>query len=119
MNTYYVYIMASKKNGVLYIGVTNNLLRRVYEHKHNLLDGFTKIFNVHKLVHFEQTEDIYAAIQREKRMKTWKREWKIKLIEESNPEWNDLYYEYGGKEIDELMSDPAALLTSMPYLMKK
>lgn len=111
MYYYYVYIMASKKNGVLYIGVTNNLMRRVYEHRNNLCEGFTKRFNVHKLVHFEQTEDIHAAIQREKQLKRWKREWKIKLIEDSNPEWNDLYYEYGGSEVDKVLSDSGFLLS--------
>jgi putative endonuclease len=97
--------MASKKDGVLYIGVTNNLLRRVYEHKHNLCEGFTRAYNVHKLVHFEQTEDVNAAIQREKQLKTWNREWKINLIEKDNPDWNDLYYKYGGKEADKVLSE--------------
>ncbi len=119
MYYYYVYILASKKNGVLYTGVTNNLIRRVYEHKHNLCKGFTRMYNVHKLVHFEQTDDIYAAIQREKQLKKWKREWKIILIEESNKEWKDLYYEFGGKEFDEAMSETGAVLEAMPHLMKE
>ena len=119
MYYYYVYILASKKNGVLYTGVTNNLLRRVYEHKHNLCSGFTREYNVHKLVHFEQTDDIYAAIQREKQLKRWKREWKVKLIEETNKDWNDLYYEFGGKEFDETMSERGAILEAMPHLMKE
>ena len=88
---YYVYILASKKNGTLYIGVTNNLKRRVYEHRENLIEGFTKKYGVHKLVHFESTEDVRVAIQREKRLKKWKRKWKIVLIEKENPEWRDLF----------------------------
>ena len=93
MNTYYVYIMASKKNGTLYIGVTNNLIKRVYEHKNDLFDGFTKKYGVHKLVYFEETNDIHSAIYREKRLKKWKRRWKIDLIKKINPNWKDLYDE--------------------------
>ena len=88
---YYIYIMASKRNGTLYIGVTNNLLKRVYEHKNDLVEGFTKKYGVHRLVYYEQTEDVKSAIQREKRLKKWKREWKIDLIEQMNPDWVDLY----------------------------
>jgi len=88
---YYVYIMASQKNGTLYVGVTNDLVRRVYEHKNNLTDGFTKQYAVHTLVWFESTESIEAAITREKQLKNWKREWKIALFEPTNPDWNDLY----------------------------
>jgi putative endonuclease len=98
--TYYVYILASKKNGTLYIGVTNDLLRRVYEHKHNLKKGFSSAYDVHKLVYFEQTDDINAAIDREKQLKKWNRDWKLKLIEDMNPKWKDLYYEYGGKDFE-------------------
>jgi putative endonuclease len=94
--TFYVYIMASKRNGVIYIGITNNLVRRVYEHKHDLADGFTKRYKVHKLVYFECTESSLAAITREKQLKKWNRRWKIELIEEMNPEWNDLYSEMQG-----------------------
>jgi putative endonuclease len=90
---YYVYILASKKNGTLYIGVTDNLIKRVYEHKNNLVKGFTQKYNVHNLVYYEEYENIYEAITREKRMKKWKREWKIDLIEKLNPEWKDLYDE--------------------------
>ena len=90
MKNYYVYILASKRNGTLYTGVTNNLSRRTYEHKESLVDGFTKKYNVKILVHYEQTNDIGSAIAREKCIKRWKREWKIKLIEEDNPEWKDL-----------------------------
>jgi len=90
-NTYYVYILTNKKNGTLYIGMTNNLLRRMYEHKHNLVSGFTSKYNIHQLVYFEQTEDILSALQREKQLKKWNRSWKIKLIESNNPNWIDLY----------------------------
>ena len=88
--TYYVYILASKRNGTLYIGVTNNLERRMYEHKNKLIGGFAKKYNVDKLVHYEVTNDIRVAIQREKRLKKWYRKWKIELIEKENPEWKDL-----------------------------
>lgn len=97
-NTYHVYILASKKNGVLYIGVTNNILRRVYEHKKKYIKGFTNKYFVDKLVYFEETDSIHAAIQREKQLKKWYRKWKIELIESFNPEWKDLYYDYGGLE---------------------
>ncbi len=88
---YYVYILASKKNGTLYIGVTSDLVKRYYEHKHDLIDGFTKQYKVHNLVYFEITESIGSAISREKNLKKWNREWKIRLIEKGNPEWRDLY----------------------------
>ena len=91
MRTYYVYMMANTHNNVLYIGVTNNLIRRVYEHKNNLIDGFTKKYNCHKLVWFQQTNDVIAAITQEKRMKKWKREYKENVIRDMNPEWKDLY----------------------------
>ena len=91
MNTYYVYILASKKNGVLYTGVTNNLVKRIYEHKENLIKGFTQKYFVHKLVYFEPTYNIESAITREKQIKNWRRQWKIELIEEQNPNWEDLY----------------------------
>ena len=89
-NTYYVYILASRRNGTLYIGVTNDLERRLYEHKNNLIDGFTKRYRVHHLVHFESANDVHAALQREKQLKRWARKWKIELIEKANPEWRDL-----------------------------
>ncbi len=91
MNQYFVYILASKKNGTLYISVTNDLLRRVYEYKGGLIDGFTKKYNVNKLVYYEIHKDIYEAIKREKAMKKWLRKWKIDLIENTNPDWKDLY----------------------------
>ncbi|MBO5050611.1 MAG: GIY-YIG nuclease family protein [Clostridia bacterium] len=87
---YYVYILSNWNHRVLYIGVTNDLKRRLYEHKNGLVDGFTKRYNVHKLVYFDATSDVYAAITREKQLKGWKRERKIKLIEEKNPKWDDL-----------------------------
>jgi putative endonuclease len=89
--TYYVYITASKKNGTLYIGVTSSLKKRIYEHKNGLIDGFTKKYKVDKLVYFEMTNDVNGAIQREKQMKKWRRDWKINLIEKENPCWKDLY----------------------------
>ena len=90
MNSY-LYILASSKNGTLYIGVTADLAKRVYEHKNSLVSGFTSKYDVHKLVHYEMFEDIESAILREKQMKKWERIWKIKLIEENNPTWKDLY----------------------------
>jgi putative endonuclease len=89
-----VYILASKKHWVLYVWVTNNLMRRVYEHKNGLVEGFTKKYHVKKLVYYEQTESIEAAIQREKQLKYWKRDWKIRLIESLNPDRNDLYMDF-------------------------
>ena len=91
MLQYYVYIMASAKNGTLYTGVTNDLVRRVHEHKHGLMKGFTSRYSVHRLVYFEAFDDIAWAIQREKNIKHWRRDWKVALIEGSNPEWIDLY----------------------------
>jgi len=91
MNTYFVYILASKKNGTLYVGVTNNLLKRIYEHKHNKILGFTSQYGVHKLVYYENCSEITIAIQREKQIKKWNRIWKIRLIEEHNVMWEDLY----------------------------
>ena len=82
--------MASKKNGTLYTGLTNNLKRRVFQHKTNALEGFTKRYQVHRLVYFERFGDINAAIRREKRIKAWKRRWKIEMIEKCNPNWADL-----------------------------
>lgn len=83
--------MASKKDGVLYVGVTDNLTRRVYEHKNCLVDGFTSKYFVKKLVYYEQTNDSMVAIIKERQIKKWKREWKVELIEKLNPKWNDLY----------------------------
>lgn len=88
---YYVYIMASQKNGTLYIGMTSDLLNRVYQHKTEEVKGFTKKYKVHLLVYYEQTSDVNSAIAREKQLKAWKRNWKIDLIEKKNPDWKDLY----------------------------
>ncbi len=91
--TYYVYILASKKNGVLYIGVTSNLKKRVNEHRKGVHDGFTKKYLVNRLVYFETHSDVRNAITREKQLKKWNRQWKINLLEKSNPEWRDLVME--------------------------
>ena len=96
MNTYYVYIMASSNNRTLYIGMTNNLIRRVYEHRNGLIDGFTKKYNCHKLVWFQETNSIESAITKEKQMKNWIRQYKENVINEMNPEWKDLYDEILG-----------------------
>jgi len=88
---YYVYILASKKNGTLYTGVTNNLIRRAREHKSKIIKGFTQKYNVDLLVYYEVYGSIGAAIYREKCIKKWNREWKLKLIEKENPNWKDLY----------------------------
>ena len=86
-----LYIMASKRNGTLYIGVTSDLPTRVWQHKNNLVPGFTQKYRVHTLAYVEQHESMQSAIQREKQMKKWNRQWKLKLIEEQNPNWRDLY----------------------------
>jgi len=88
-----VYILASRRNGTLYIGVTSNLKRRVNEHKTEIVKGFTSKYNVKHLVYYECTEDIQSALAREKAMKKWNRKWKLNLIESVNPEWRDLYAE--------------------------
>ena len=88
---YYVYILASRPNGTIYVGVTNDVIRRVYEHKQGLADGFTKRYGVNTLVHFEAYDDVNRAMQREQNIKHWKRDWKIALIERQNPDWHDLY----------------------------
>ncbi len=87
----YIYIMTNKTNSTLYIGVTSGLIKRVYEHKNALVDGFTKRYNLKKLVFYEIYDDINSAITREKQLKAWKREWKVELIESQNRDWNDLY----------------------------
>ena len=91
---YFVYILANWDDSVLYIGVTGNLERRLYEHKHSLVEGFTKKYNVHKLVYFECTSDVYSAISREKQLKKWSRTKKNQLIERMNPTWTDLSEEW-------------------------
>ena len=86
-----VYILASKRNGTLYIGVTSDLVKRIWEHKNQLVEGFTKKYHVQQLVYFEQHQDMLSAITREKQLKKWNRAWKIALIEEGNPDWRDLW----------------------------
>ena len=86
-----VYILSSKRNGTLYVGVTSDLAKRVWEHKNNLVEGFTNRYGVHQMVWFELHESMESAIKREKRLKDWKRKWKLQLIESTNPNWEDLY----------------------------
>jgi len=90
MKQFYVYILTNKKYGTLYIGVTNNLERRIYEHRNKLVAGFTKKYNLDKLVYFEETNSIVIAINREKQLKKWNRQWKLELINKENPSWKDL-----------------------------
>ena len=89
----YVYILASGTNGTLYVGVTSDLVRRAWEHRQGVVPGFTSRYHVHRLVYFEEHGDIRDAIEREKRLKKWNRAWKLQLINENNPSWNDLYEE--------------------------
>ena len=91
----YVYILANKKDGTLYIGVTSDLVKRIYEHKHELAMGFSQKYHIHSLVYYEIWEDINGAILREKQMKKWNREWKVNLIEKENPDWHDLSIKLG------------------------
>ena len=91
--SYYVYIMTNRKEGSLYIGITNNLARRAYEHREKLVSGFTQKYNLHRLVYYETYQTAQEAIQREKNMKEGKRAWKTELIETMNPDWRDLYEE--------------------------
>ena len=88
-----VYILASRRNGTLYVGVTSDLVKRVWEHRNDAADGFTKQYGVHDLVWYERHETMESAIAREKALKEWKRQWKLRLIEEANPGWRDLYAE--------------------------
>ena len=89
--TYYVYILANKPRGTLYVGVTNNLVRRVFEHKNKLIEGFTERYDLNLLVWYESSESIESAIAHEKKLKRWRREWKIEMIKKQNAEWVDLY----------------------------
>lgn len=91
---YYVYILSNKVNGTLYIGITNDLHRRVYEHKSKVLKGFTRKYNIDKLMYYEEFNNVKQAILREKRLKKWNREWKIELIEENNKDWLDLAQDF-------------------------
>ncbi len=95
-HSYYVYMMTNKRNGTLYTGVSKDLVRRVYEHKHGILQGFTKRYGLKMLVWFEHHTDVSEAIKREKNIQAWKRQWKLEMIEKSNPNWNDLYEEITG-----------------------
>jgi len=94
MKSYWVYILCSQRNGTLYIGITNNLPRRIHEHKEHLVPGFTKKYNVTKLVHVEEFSEVHSAIYREKCLKKWNRQWKLRLIEETIPQWIDLFEKY-------------------------
>jgi len=97
MKTYYVYIITNQKNGTLYIGVTGELQRRMMEHKEGKIEGFSKKYNLKKLVYLEQYHYVYDALKREKQLKHWNRSWKIDLIEKNNKEWQDLYEVFWGK----------------------
>jgi len=88
---FYVYILASKRNGTLYIEITSGLVQRIWQHKNKMVEGFTQKYNVNKLVYYEVHPNAESAITREKQMKKWRRSWKIRLIEEKNPDWKDLY----------------------------
>jgi putative endonuclease len=88
---YFVYIIASRKDGAIYIGVSNDIVRRIYEHRNKVVPGFASKYNITRLVWFEMYDDPISAISREKELKKWKRSWKIQLIEKQNPQWNDLY----------------------------
>jgi len=90
---FYVYLLTNKRNGTLYVGITSNLVQRVWQHKNNITKGFTEKYNISYLVYFEIHSSAENAISREKQIKKWKRAWKIKLIEEDNPQWIDLYDE--------------------------
>jgi putative endonuclease len=88
---FYVYILASQKRGTLYIGMTSDLIKRIHEHKNGLADGFSKKYGVHRLVYYELLRDAETALSRERQVKKWNRAWKMRLIEECNPEWDDIY----------------------------
>ena len=96
MKSYSVYIIASKRNGTLYIGITDDVIKRIAQHKSDEIGGFSRKYKVYQLVYFEETSDINAAITREKQLKKWKRAWKLRLIEKVNPEWRDLYQDITG-----------------------
>ena len=96
MKTYFVYILASGKNGTLYIGVTSDLAKRIGEHRSGIRGGFAKRYGVTKLVYHEETNDVRTSIEREKHVKKWNRAWKIRLIESMNPGWKDLFEDYSG-----------------------
>lgn len=91
MSQHYIYLITNKKNGTLYIGVTRDLKKRIWQHKNQIVNGFSKRYNLKRLVYYEIYDDYWIAAEREKCMKKWNRDWKITLIEKENPEWNDLY----------------------------
>jgi len=91
LKKYYVYILSNKKNGTLYVGVTSDLIKRIYQHKDGSIEGFTKKYDLKRLVYFEEGCNVNEAIKREKQLKKWNRQWKINLIEKENPEWDDLF----------------------------
>ncbi len=91
MSHYFVYILASKRNGTLYVGSTSNLIQRIYQHNHEFVVGFTSKYHLHMLVYYEECVNSTIMVMRERQLKKWNREWKIRLIEEKNPEWIDLY----------------------------
>jgi putative endonuclease len=104
MKSYYVYILATKKDGVLYIGFTGDIARRINEHKERVYDGFTKKYNVLKLVYYEKHLTLEEAMRREKQMKKWNRQWKINLIVKENPDWDDIFFKLPKKlSVDEIM----------------
>ncbi len=96
MKQYYTYIMTNKRNGTLYTGVTSHLIKRVWQHKSKIVKGFTAKYELNKLVYYEVHLDVYEAIKREKNIQAWKRAWKLRLIEEMNPNWDDLYNQITG-----------------------
>ena len=96
--SHFVYILTNKRNGTLYIGMTNNIVRRVYEHKNKLIKGFTKSYGLTKLIYYEKFNWVHDGIKREKQLKTWRRVWKLDLIEKTNPKWIDLSSEFSGIE---------------------
>lgn len=100
MKQYFVYILTNPTNSVLYIGVTNNLIRRMHEHKTKQNQGFTAKYNCHRLLYYEETNDIYAALTREKQLKAWRRSWKVNLIKELNPTWKDLSSDFFEGKMD-------------------
>ncbi len=103
-----IYILASHRNGTLYIGVTSNLIKRLYEHRSDLIDGFTKDYGVHRLVWFESGASMEAAIRREKQIKKWNRQWKINLIERDNPDWRDIAIDLGLDSLESRRVDGAS-----------
>jgi putative endonuclease len=112
---YFVYMLASQRNGTLYIGVSNDVLRRTWEHKNEIVEGFTKKYGVHRLVWYETFDNINDAIAREKRLKRWNRAWKIRLIEERNSGWNDIYARLIGETaLPDMPGSPSPRVANAP-----